>query len=88
MTKITDRELVTLRYTLIPMVVAEHEHQIEKWGVQSKSPFEWMTNLTEEIGELAQAITEAEYNNGCLEDVRKEAIQVATLALKIAEMYN
>ena len=88
MTKITDRQLITLHRVLIPWVEEEHQRQIDKWGVQSKSPFEWMTNLTEEVGELAQAITEAEYNNVCIEDVRKEAIQVATLALKIAEMYN
>ena len=88
MTKITDRELITLHRVLIPWVEEEHKRQIEKWGIQSKSPFEWMTNLTEEIGELAKAITELEYNNAYLEDVRREAIQAATLALKIAEMYN
>jgi NTP pyrophosphatase (non-canonical NTP hydrolase) len=50
----------------------------------------WMTNLTEEAGELAEAITEQEHGNvnANLSDVRKEAIQVATLALKIVEMYN
>jgi NTP pyrophosphatase (non-canonical NTP hydrolase) len=88
MTTITDRELVTLHRVLIPMVEEEHKHQIEKFGVQCKSPFEWMTNLTEEVGELAQAITDVEYANILLENVRREAIQVAILALKIAEMYN
>jgi NTP pyrophosphatase (non-canonical NTP hydrolase) len=88
MNALTDRELVTLQQVLAPMVLKEHEHQIEKFGIQCKSPFEWMTNLTEEVGELAEAITEQHYNNGTLEAVLKEAIQVATLALKIAEMYN
>jgi NTP pyrophosphatase (non-canonical NTP hydrolase) len=88
MTMIADRELITLHRVLVPMVEEENKHQIEKFGVQCKSPFEWMTNLTEEVGELAEAITEVEYNNATLEAVRREAIQVATLALKIAEMYN
>ena len=72
MTKITDRELITLHRVLIPWVEEEHKRQIEKWGIQSKSPFEWMTNLTEEIGELAKAITELEYNNAYLEDVEEK----------------
>jgi NTP pyrophosphatase (non-canonical NTP hydrolase) len=40
------------------------------------------------LGELAKAIGEFEYRNGTKEEVAKEAIQVATLALKIAEMFE
>ena len=68
-------------------VMREHKKQIDKWGVQDVSPFEWMCFLTEEVGELAQAISECEYRGGKEEDVYKEAIQVASLSLKIAEMY-
>jgi len=57
-----------------------------KRGVQNVSPFEWMTYLVEEVGELAEAISEAEYRKGTFDDIYKEAIQVATLALKIAEI--
>jgi len=42
---------------------------------------------TEELGELANAITEWKFRKGSSENVVKEAIQVATLALKIAEMF-
>jgi hypothetical protein len=34
------------------------------------------------------AISENEYSGGLVENVVKEAIQTATLALKIAEMYQ
>ena len=72
---------------LMQKVVDENIRQLNKWGVQVRTPAEWMLYLTEEVGELAQAISEHEYRDGSREDVVAEAIQVATLALKIAEMY-
>jgi NTP pyrophosphatase (non-canonical NTP hydrolase) len=70
------------------MVYEEHKRQIAKWGVQSRTAFEWITYLTEEVGELAEAVSEQEYRGGASAAVTKEAIQVATLALKIAEMFH
>jgi len=72
---------------LTNLLELENEHQIEKWGYQTRSPFEWLTYTTEELGELAQAISEHYYRDGDISSIVKEAIQVATLALKIAEMY-
>jgi len=66
----------------------ENTSQIIKWGIQSKSAWEWLTFTTEELGELAKAIADYEYGHGPREEVVKEAIQVATLALKIAEMFE
>jgi NTP pyrophosphatase (non-canonical NTP hydrolase) len=74
-------------FTLFGLVKRESTEQIKKWGIQDHTPFEWMIYLTEEHGELAKAISEYEYRNGSAEDVVAEAIQVATLSLKIAEMY-
>ncbi len=68
------------------LVLDEHHAQISKWGIQTHSMFEWLAYTTEELGELAKAISEQEYRGGSKEDVIKEAIQVATLSLKIAEM--
>lgn len=87
MRHITDRELVSWPI-LADEVKDESSHQRHKWGVQSRTPAEWMMYLTEEIGELAEAISECEYRGAPPADVHKEAIQVATLALKIAEMYR
>ena len=66
----------------------ESDFQIAKWGIQTHSAFEWLTYTMEELGELADAISEHEYRDGTKEHVVHEAIQVATLALKIAEMYE
>ncbi len=67
-------------------VLLESKHQVEKWGIQTHSLFEWLNYTTEEIGELAKAIAEHHYRSGSWEDIYNEAIQLATLSLKIAEM--
>ncbi len=72
---------------IIELVKEENYNQIRKWGIQNHSIFEWLTYTTEEIGELAQALSEYHYRNGTLDSVIKEAIQTATLSLKIAEMF-
>lgn len=73
---------------LFELVGLESENQILKWGIQDHEPSEWLMFLTEEIGELAKAIAENQYRNGNVKDIIHEAIQVATLSLKIAEMFN
>ncbi len=81
----TDLELKTSS-SLFSHVLEEHERQIGKWGVQSATLAEWMLWTTEEFGELAQAIGDASYRGGSWKAAYKEAIQTATLILKIAEM--
>ena len=68
-------------------LLKENQNQIDTWGIQIHTPFEWLTYTTEELGELAKAISEHEYRTGSRRDVVNEAIQTATLSLKIAEMY-
>lgn len=64
-------------------VQIEHWNQVKKWGIQRRSLFEWMTYLTEEVGELAEAISEHEYRGGNAIEIEKEAVQVSALACKI-----
>ncbi len=73
---------------LINQIKHENLSQLNKWGIQIHSSFEWLTYTSEELGELAKAISEYEYRNGTKNAVVKEAIQLATLALKIAEMFE
>lgn len=87
MNQYTDQELANMA-RLLWMISEENQRQIEKWGIQTHSAFEWLTYTAEELGSLAKAIGEHEYRGGSAEDVVKEAIQVATLALKIAEMFG
>lgn len=86
MTILTDQRF---RYMLDleEMLHQENYNQIKKWGIQSRTPFEWLAFTTEELGELSNAISEYEYRNGTIDDIIDESIQTATLSLKIAEMY-
>ena len=88
-----DNTLVRLD-ELMTLVRHENKQQVLKWGVRKATAFEWMTYLTKEAGELAEAVAKHEYSKET--DTQKkpkkkaivnEAIQVATVALKIAEIY-
>ena len=81
-----DRCFITLNH-LMDMVEEENQRQIKKWGIQTHTPFEWLTYTMEELGEVAKAIAEYEYRSGHKNQIIREAIQTATLSLKIAEMY-
>lgn len=72
---------------IFEMVMEENNRQLNKWGIQDRSPFEWLAYTTEELGELSEAISEYVYRGGLQSAVVKEAIQSATLCLKIAEMF-
>ena len=71
---------------LFSLLSAECESQINKWGVQEHTIFEWLAYTTEELGETSNAISEYIYRGGNKTEIIKEAIQTATLCLKIAEM--
>ena len=86
MRKFKDKCFVNLDW-IIDRLNEENLKQIKKWGIQNRSAFEWMTYTVEELGELAEAISECEYRGGSTGKIISEAFQVATLTLKIAEMY-
>lgn len=74
------------------VILDERDRQDVKWGVlQNHSLPEWMTILVEEVGELATAIQEKCFglnpfpNKVLLGNWRKEAIQVAAVALAMVE---
>ena len=87
MKRYADRHLKSLS-DLMDCVREEHGRQIMKWGTQNVTSFEWLAYLIEEVGELAEAISEYEYRDGLPGHIMTEAIQVATLALKIAEIFE
>lgn len=87
MKQYTDKQLKDM-YWLYLDIRKESEHQIIKWGIQTHTLFEWLNYTLEELGELAKAISEHEYRSGTKKEIYDEAIQTATLCLKIAEMTN
>ena len=69
----------------VKRIQLENSKQLEKWGVQEATVFEWLAWLGEEYGEFVQAINEFVYRNGSLEAVIQEGIQAATLLMKLIE---
>ncbi len=76
----------------------EIQRQNEKWGVQDHSPIEWMSILSEEIGETAKEALDHHFNypapknwkgtNAALQEnrlknYRKELIQVVAVATQM-----
>ncbi len=74
---------------LIESILAERISQDLKWGEQNHLPQWWTGILGEEYGELCQAINETVFDNGTDKggylNMKKEAIQVAAVALSFLE---
>ena len=86
----TDLNLSNLD-NLLFFIKKENEKQIKKWGVQTHDTIVWNTILNEEVGELTKEMLEIYIDdsgeaNRHYKSAFHEAIQVATLSLKIAEM--
>ena len=70
------------RHPELKRVAVERDRQIAKWGEQEQaSLYEWVSILTEELGELAKAV-----NDHDLPEAGKEAVEVAAVAVKIVQV--
>lgn len=76
----------------IEKVIFERTRQMKLWGECSDNhPFEWMSILGEEFGELCEAVNETYFKNGIHpecggnEKIIKEAVHVAAVAVAIIE---
>lgn len=72
---------------IFSLIRKERLHQDRKWGPQSHTDFVWSAILGEEVGEACKAILEHEYGGRSREDVRRELVQVAAVAVAWLE-YN
>lgn len=75
-------------YDVLKDVAAERTHQTKKWGVQRHTWGNWITILTEEVGESAQEalrLTFGKEGEGDIRSLREELIQVAAVAVAIIE---
>lgn len=68
-------------------VYRERDRQDVKWGDQSgNSDLTFVAVLTEEVGEVAQAVLKTHFEGGkSIDDVREELIQVAAVAVAHVE---
>lgn len=74
---------------VINALLEERARQDFKWGEQNHYPTIWLGILGEEFGELCQAVNGTIFDNGTdlggYENIRKEAIQVAAVAVGFLE---
>ena len=71
------------------LINEEHAAQTRKWDVQTHTVAEWALILAEEEGELAREMLGLQFGGSHFTgyaNLRHEAVQVATVALRIAEM--
>ena len=72
-------------------VMNEQISQVEKFGEQNHPPFTYLSILTEEVGEAAQAANDAydfktdQFTIRKLNKYRQELIQVAAVAISMIE---
>lgn len=72
----------------VASVMAERVRQDAKWGEQNNDPFCYLVVLMEEVGELSEAALHARFGGPEGENMHKEAVQVAAVALAIVECLN
>ncbi len=66
-------------------VLAERGKQFQKWGEQSHDLPTWLAILSEEQGELAEAVLHEKFGGPEAANLFKEATHVAAVALQIVE---
>lgn len=67
------------------LIRAERERQDKKWGEQNHDDYRWLAILTEEVGELAQAILHDEFGGSHAGTTQTELVQVAAVAVQWLE---
>ncbi len=85
-------DMVTWHYSLPSNVLRplarEREKQNNKWGEQNHTDEIWLAILSEEIGEVSQAMLHNRFGGHAAGTLRKELIQVAAVAIQWLECIN
>ncbi|MBU9829864.1 MazG-like family protein [Rahnella sp. FC061912-K] len=89
MTKLSVIRSIHETRSALASVISEMDKQDSKWGLdRDQHPYVWQTILTEEVGELAQAILHDDFGGSHAGTARGEAVQIAAVALQIIEYYD
>lgn len=70
---------------ILEEIVEERERQDKKWGPQRHNWPLWAVILGEEYGEVCKAICDIHFEEGKVEQVREELIQLAAVAVAITQ---
>jgi NTP pyrophosphatase (non-canonical NTP hydrolase) len=69
----------------IALILKERLRQTAQWGEQNHDLPTWLCILTEEVGELSEAILHQKFGGPAAENVVKETVQIAAVALQMLE---
>jgi NTP pyrophosphatase (non-canonical NTP hydrolase) len=69
------------RIAALEAVTNERARQDVRWGEQNHDDVWWLAILTEEVGELAQAILHDRFGGAAQGQVQAELVQVAAVAV-------
>ena len=93
--QILERRSTILTDRAIDLIREERRRQRDQWGDQENvSPYEWVSILGEEFGELCEAINETYFQNpkhperGGEGQIVREAVQLAAVAVEIIEVFT
>lgn len=67
------------------LIAAERQRQNDKWGEQNHDSFTWLAILTEEIGEVAQAVLHDRFGGKAAGTLQTEIIHVAAVVVQWIE---
>jgi NTP pyrophosphatase (non-canonical NTP hydrolase) len=79
----------TINYEALQKAIqVEKDKQIKKWGSQTHTLGTWNTILSEEFGEVSEAILEYLSDKKSIKDIRDELIQVITVSANIYDFLS
>ena len=67
------------------LIIIERKKQHKKWGDQNHNDFKWLAILTEEVGELAEAVLHDEFGGKAAGMTEEELLHVAAVAVQWLE---
>ena len=70
---------------VLSYIAIERKRQDAKWGEQNHDPFHYLTVLGEEYGEACQAALHARHGGRHADELRKELVHVAAVAVAMIE---
>lgn len=74
-----------VRWEVLKKILCERDRQNKLWGEQNHDNYRWLAILSEELGEVSQAILHDEFGGEAAGGVEIELVQVAAVALQWLE---